>query len=173
MTFQENTMKKAMIVSCLLLGLVFSNSACIGRMATAGKVGKFNLEVVEGKWGREIVFLALYIIPVYPIAGAIDLIIVNSIEFWTGTNPLNGQPRLARVGDTKHVVAADGSEAISTLLADGSIDIEVRAADGSAHFMNVVREDGRVVARDSTGREVAMVDSLTGQVESLMNVDRL
>ena len=134
---------------------------------------KFNLEVTEAKWGRELVFLCLYVIPVYPIAGAIDLIIVNSIEFWTGTNPLNGEPRLALAGEQKHVVAANGSEAISTLREDGSIDIEVRGADGSVHFVNVVREEGRVVARDENGQRLAAVDSATGEVRPIMTAEKL
>jgi hypothetical protein len=164
---------RAFIVSLLIAGLALSNTACIGRMAVAGNVGKFNLEVVDGKWPREIVFLALYIIPVYPIAGAIDLIIVNSLEFWTGTNPVSGQPRLARMGDTKYVVAADGSEAISTLREDGSIDIEIRAADGSSHFVNIAREEGGAVARDSSGQRLAKIDATTGEVRSLTDAKRL
>jgi hypothetical protein len=160
----ENTKMRTLLVSLILAGLALSNTACIGRMAVSAEVRKFNLGVTEDKWGREIVFLALYIIPVYPIAGAIDLIIVNSLEFWTGTNPLNGEPRLALAGEQKYVVAADGSEAFSTLREDGSIDIEVRAADGSTHFMNVVRDGNGVVARDADGRDVAMVDSMTGEL---------
>jgi Domain of unknown function (DUF3332) len=155
------------LIASLLVLFTLNTTACIGRMATSGVVRKFNLSVAESKWGRELVFLCLYIIPVYPIAGAIDLIIVNSIEFWTGTNPIDGGERLARAGDTRHVVSADGSEAISTLRKDGSIDIEVHAADGSVHFLNVIREEGQVVARDVDGQRIARVDSMTGQVESI------
>jgi hypothetical protein len=164
---------RAIVVSFLFVGLMLSNTACIGRMATSGVVGKFNLSVTESKWGRELVFLCLYIIPVYPTAGAIDLIIVNSIEFWTGTNPLNGEPRLARAGEQKYVVAENGSEAISTLREDGSIDIEVRGPDGVAHFVNIVRDDGRVIARDATGQNLAAVDSTTGQIQSLVDAEKL
>ena len=158
---------RTLILSLLLVLLTLSNTACIGRMALSGKVRAFNLDVVENRFARELVFLCLYVIPVYPIAGAIDLIIVNSIEFWSGENPLNGQPRLARIGDQKYVVAPDGSEAISTLRADGSMDIEVRAADGSAHFVNVVREDGEFVARDDHGRRLARLDDATGNVRPI------
>jgi hypothetical protein len=158
---------RAVLASLLLVLFAVSNTACIGRMAVSGAVRKFNLEAVDGQWPHEFLFLALYIIPVYPLAGAVDLIIVNSIEFWTGTNPVDGGARIAKAGDTRHVVAEDGSEAISTLRADGSIDIEVRAADGSVHFMNFVREDGEVVARDPHGRRIARVNSETGRVEPL------
>jgi len=154
---------KALIASLLLVAFTFSNTACIGRMATSGKVMKFNLDVTEGKWGRELVFLLLYIIPVYPLAGFIDLIIVNSIEFHTGTNPISGQTRLAKAGDQKTVVAEDGSQAVSTLREDGSVDIEIQAADGSRHFVNVIRENGHTVARDAEGSPIAYIGE-DGQV---------
>lgn len=164
-------MIKRIVATLLVAAFALSTPACIGRMATSGLVRKFNLTVVEGKWPHELVFLLLYIIPVYPIAGAIDLIIVNSIEFWTGTNPIDGGDRVAgskvaahRPGDQHHVVAADGSQAISTLREDGSIDFEIRTADGSAHFVNVIREDGQVVARNAQGRRIALVDSKTGEI---------
>ncbi len=161
-------MIKRTIATLLVAAFALSSTACIGRMATSGLVRNFNLAVVDGKWPREILFLVLHIIPVYPIAGTIDLLIVNSIEFWSGTNPINGKARLAhRPGDQHHVVAADGSQAISTLRVDGSIDFEIRTADGSAHFVNVVREEGQVVARDAQGRRIALVDSETGEIRPL------
>ena len=55
---------KSIVVSVLMATLMMSNVACIGRMATSGRVMKFNLEVTEAKWGRELVFLCLYVIPV-------------------------------------------------------------------------------------------------------------
>jgi len=138
-------MIKRTIATLLVAAFALSSTACIGRMATSGLVRNFNLAVVDSKW-----------------------LIVNSIEFWSGTNPINGEPRLAhRPGDQHHVVAADGSEAISTLREDGSIDFEIRAADGSAHFVNVLREAGQVVARDAQGRRIAQVDSETGEIQQL------
>ena len=111
-------MIKRFVATLLVAAFALSTTACIGRFATSGLVRKFNLTVVEGKWPHEIVFLLLYIIPVYPLAGMVDMIIVNSIEFWTGTNPIDGGARVAgskmaahNVGDEHHVVAADGSEA--------------------------------------------------------------
>lgn len=158
---------KRLIASLLLVLFTFSSTACIGRMAVSGKVRSFNLDVAESKYARELVFLVLHVIPVYPFAGMIDLLIVNSIEFWSGTNPVNGEDRLALIGDQRYVSAEDGSAAISTLREDGSLDLELRAADGSPHFVNLVREDGQIVARDEQGRSIARMDSKTGLVESM------
>jgi hypothetical protein len=167
---QGDNPMRSLIASLLFVVLALSNTACIGRMATSGLVRNFNLEVTQDQWAREVVFLCLYIIPVYPIAGSIDLIIVNSIEFWTGTNPIDGGERLARAGETRHVVSADGSEATSTFREDGSIDLEILAADGSTHFLNVIREEGQVVARDAEGRAMASVDSRTGEITPIVEL---
>lgn len=141
----------------LILGvfLTTSTTGCIGRMAVSGEVRQFNLDVVQNKWAREAVFLILYFIPVYPIAGAIDLIVVNSIEFHTGTNPVNGKARLARAGETRDVVAEDGTRVVSTLRKDGSIDVEITSPDGVAHFANVQQYGDQVVARDAAGNQLA------------------
>jgi hypothetical protein len=103
--------------SALLAGLVLmaAGTGCIGRMAVSGKVGEFNLTVVENRFARELVFLGLYIVMVYPIAGLSDLLIVNSIEFWSGENPVTGEARLARAGDSRTMEAADGSIGTTTL----------------------------------------------------------
>jgi hypothetical protein len=145
------------VLLAIFLVSSFASAGCIGRMALAGKVMKFNLEVTEGKWGRELVFLLLYIIPVYPLASMIDLLIVNSIEFHTGTNPVTKQPRLARTGETRDVTAEDGTRVVSTLRADGSIDLAITTADGQTHFTNVVREGETITARDADGNMVGLI----------------
>lgn len=47
---------------------------------------------ISNKWVNEIVFLIMCIIPVYGIAILVDGIVLNSIEFWTGSNPLAMKP---------------------------------------------------------------------------------
>jgi hypothetical protein len=46
-------------------------------------------QTVGGKWVNELVFLVLLVVPVYEISFFIDGIILNSIEFWTGSNPVS------------------------------------------------------------------------------------
>ena len=94
----------------------------------------------------------------YGFAGLIDLVVVNSLEFWTGTNPVSGEARLAKVGDQKHVVGANGEQAVSTLREDGSIDIQITEPDGRAHFINIIRDEGGIVARDEYGQPLAKID---------------
>ncbi len=142
----------------VLIGLVavvsLTAHACIGRMAVTREVSKFNLGVTEDKWGRELTFFVLHVIPVYPLAYLADLWIVNSLEFWTGQNPVSGEARLARAGQRRIEHGPDGSLAVTTLRTDGSLDLELYASDGSAHFVNLARASGGVVASDGNGKEL-------------------
>lgn len=77
-----------------VIALAMSLSGCMGRNALSGKALRFNLTTAEGRWTREGLFFGMIVIPVYPIFKLVDLLLFNSIEFWTGTNPLNGKSAL-------------------------------------------------------------------------------
>lgn len=80
---------KAVTMTVIAALGVSSLTGCMGQMATMGLVHKFNLEIVDNRYGREGMFLLLS--PVYGITGTVDLFIFNAIEFWTGTNPISGK----------------------------------------------------------------------------------
>jgi len=67
----------------------------MGHNGLLGKTLKFNLSVTENRWGREVVFIPM--LPVHIISGVFDLLIFNSVEFWSGTNPINGKSALVDV----------------------------------------------------------------------------
>jgi len=81
-------MKSKFIVmaTAILLSSSLLFSSCIGSFALFNKVLAWNKQVGD-KWTNELVFLVLCIVPVYPVALTLDALILNSIEFWTGTNP--------------------------------------------------------------------------------------
>ncbi len=99
---KTNALKMAIVVG---LG-VSSLTGCMGQMATTGLVSKFNLEVVDNRYGREGMFLLLS--PVYGIAGTIDLFVFNAIEFWTGTNPISGKSPAVVDTPTKNYIKVNG-----------------------------------------------------------------
>ena len=86
-------MKRLLLILLVPLTLV----GCMGTGGLGGKVKKFNLEVTEHRWGREAVFLGLHIIWVYRICTVLDLLVFNSIEFWSGENPINGKSPLVDI----------------------------------------------------------------------------
>ncbi|EGR4315222.1 DUF3332 domain-containing protein [Vibrio cholerae] len=86
----EIDMKHNALKMALIAGLgVTSLTGCMGQMAATGLVNKFNLEVVDNRYAREGLFLLLS--PVYGLTSTADLFIFNSIEFWTGKNPISGK----------------------------------------------------------------------------------
>ena len=153
-------MIKQITVMAALTLFALSNTGCIGSMALTGKVREFNLQVSPEPWPREGVFVLLYVLPVYPFAGAADLLVVNSIEFWTGTNPISekkAQITVAQAPKTHLETDADGNVALSSLRSDGSVDVEVTQADGSRSFINVENDGEFLIARDADGEEYSRV----------------
>ena len=136
------------LVAVLTMSLAIISSGCIGNFGLSGKVRKFNLEQTQDRWGREILFVILYIIPVYGFAGLADIIVFNSIEFWTGKNPINGSPSVTPVSDNRTFENEDGTTLSMTLREDGSIDVEAVGVDGDRHFTNLVRMGNGVAVRD-------------------------
>lgn len=81
-TRRASTLLASMVVT---IGL----SGCMGQMGLSSMVTKGNLSVVDNRYGRAGVFMLLS--PVYGLAGAADLFVFNTIEFWTGKNPITGK----------------------------------------------------------------------------------
>lgn len=79
-------MKNKIISLSLLSSVLFTS--CIGSFSAFNGLREWNENVTDSKFGNEIVFLALWVIPVYQLASFGDLIVFNTIEFWGGTNPI-------------------------------------------------------------------------------------
>src|SRR5690242_1708980 len=77
--------------------LLTFTAGCFGSWNLTRKLWSWNKSVSPNKWVQWFVFLALVIIPVYEICGGLgDTLIFNSVEFWTGSNPItvmNDGPR--------------------------------------------------------------------------------
>lgn len=133
------------------LCLAFFATGCIGNFGLVGEVRKFNLEQTQDRWGREILFVILYVIPIYPLAGAADLLVFNAIEFWTGKNPINGSQSTTPLSYRRSFETEEGAVVTMTLREDGSIDVVALGAAGDRHFVNLVRTNHGVAARDDSG----------------------
>jgi len=64
-----------------------SVGGCYGKYALFNSAAKFGGRL-GGKYVGAVVHLVLWIIPVYEICLVGDLLIFNTIEFWTGSNPV-------------------------------------------------------------------------------------
>ncbi|MBV7314164.1 DUF3332 domain-containing protein [Shewanella sp. NIFS-20-20] len=82
------TLTKKLAIGASLL-ICTQLTGCMGSMGLSGLVTKGNLSVVDNRYGRAGLFVLLS--PVYGFAATGDLFIFNTIEFWTGTNPITGK----------------------------------------------------------------------------------
>jgi hypothetical protein len=148
----------SMLVMSMLL-ILSMGTGCIGNFGLSGEVRKFNLELSKDRWGREIVFVVLYVIPVYPISGLLDLVVFNSIEFWSGKNPINGSASVTPIA-MQEWTTEDGTHVTMQGLLDNSIDVNVVRPDGDTRYFNLMRTDEGVTARDKSGNVIVSTADL-------------
>ncbi len=77
-------MKKTIV--CLMV-IGFFVSGCTGSFNVTRNIYKIHRSQ-ENKWVDEVIFLAFAIIPVYGLGMLGDAVIFNTVEFWTGENPI-------------------------------------------------------------------------------------
>lgn len=64
-------------------------SSCMGSFKLIRGVYSWNESVTDSKVANNILFWAMFAIPVYQAVGILDLVLFNLIEFWTGSNPIS------------------------------------------------------------------------------------
>ena len=137
-------MKKIIV---LLLVVCFVTVGCTGSFMLTKKVYNFHRQQ-EGKWVDELVFLGVVIIPVYSLASLGDAIIFNSIEFWSGENPIK------KAGNESSVVVAanDDLKVILNYLSENDgIRIDSYTSDAQNSTFILERNDEGVMAKDVAG----------------------
>ena len=98
--------KTLALVLVLCAGLMASS--CIGSFGLFNRTVKWN-QNIGNKFANELVFLALNIVPVYEVCYLADILVINSIEFWSGNNPM------ADVGRIQKVKGENGNFYVKTL----------------------------------------------------------
>ena len=82
-------MKKRLVtVLCTMLSVSILSTSCIGSFPLFHKIHSWNEGVSDNKFVNELVFIALHIVPVYEVAYFADVVVLNTIEFWTGSSPI-------------------------------------------------------------------------------------
>lgn len=106
-------MKKRFLSVAIVAALCGSMlmTSCIGSFALTNKLLSWNRSI-GNKFVNEVVFFAFWILPVYEVSGLADILVINSIEFWSGTNPV------ASVGN-REVLGQDGHKYLVECDANG------------------------------------------------------
>lgn len=98
--------KKKMFICAMLSGSILCSS-CIGSFGLWNNLKDWN-QGISDKFVNELIFVAFHIVPVYEIAYLADILVLNSIEFWSGSNPV------ASIGEVKTVKGENGEYLVKT-----------------------------------------------------------
>jgi len=126
---------------CALVLVAFS-SGCLGTNGLGGRVKKFNLEATENRWGREGIFLLLNVAWIYRICAVLDLFIFNSVEFWSGENPINGKQPLVDLpqSEVQKIGLEDIERAQVERVAENRAKLHLDFRNGDRMGFDVVRD---------------------------------
>ena len=103
-------------------------SSCIGSFQLTSKLKNFN-DGIGSKWVNELVFVAFCIVPVYELSALADVLVLNSIEFWSG------KKALADAGETKIIKNSKGQDIEVKTLENGY------ALNDGTNTMNIVFDE--------------------------------
>ncbi len=78
--------KKTLAALCLL-GLL--TPSCLGPFNAHNSLRNWNAELTDQDWINEVAFIGLHIIPVYGLAYLGDILIFNTVDYWSGDNPIS------------------------------------------------------------------------------------
>lgn len=153
-----------------LLGAATMGTGCWGSFSLTGKVYDWN-GGFGSKWASWAVFLVFIIIPVYGTLLFLDAIIFNTIEFFSGNNPIK---RSADLGNGQRMVfnpVEDDPDAVDVEHYDG--DKVVRAfriqktrrgfklRDAKGERLRVESETEQLAVEDASGQLIASLDGET------------
>ncbi len=111
-------MKKTFIAVALASSLMFSS--CIGSFSLSKSLLSWNNQVGD-KFVNELVFFAFWVVPVYEVSLFADLVVLNSIEFWSGNDPLAQGTSVIEGNDGRYIVECDGQGYTIKSETDGSV----------------------------------------------------
>ena len=129
--------KHLILATVVALSASMMMQSCIGSFALFNKVKNWN-DHVGDKFVNEIVFVAMWVLPVYELCFVADLFILNSIEFWSGENPaLASEVKVVDGKDAKYLVARnEGGYTITNMTTKQVTRFNFNAEDNSWSLEN-------------------------------------
>lgn len=138
-------MKRIIVVTMIAL---FAMTACTGSFKLTKTVNNIHRGQSE-KWVDEVIFLGCVIFPVYSFAMLGDAIILNTVEFWTGKNPMAS---LSHPDGIKTIL--EGEEKVVMSYGDDTNTLIVRSTQSPEKPLILKKSDTGVRLIDETGNVV-------------------
>jgi hypothetical protein len=141
--------RKFICAAVLAAFVCASVGGCYGKYALFNKVHKWNGKIGD-KWINSVVHFVFFgILPVYGICLFADFLIFNTIEFWTGSNPV------AMNSDTYHEIDENGNEVFAVRNTDGSLSVSMTDVSGNKTDFTLVNDGNIIRAVDTKGEAIA------------------
>lgn len=182
---KRKTMIRRIIAAIVMGSFLTATTACFGPFNLTRNVYHWNSGIkgsgeVSDKWMKEFVFFGMIIIPVYMFATLLDAFVFNSIQFWTGDNPVkgtdaggDGATRVVRLGGVTVKVAESDQGATVTYERNGIVERRAMI-ETSATGYRLIDETGVLLAEAEKGQDgsVTLLDR-DCQVVGRWNPDQL
>lgn len=135
-------MKRILVVSMIFVSVLMSG--CLGRNALFNKVQDWNATATNQKFVNQAISFAFWFLPVYGLTLLGDIVILNSVEFWTGSNPLSGESaRVTEAGTTRTYEDGFGNIAEVTYGEDNKVFVKEHRGDDVYQY-TLAMHDGQV-----------------------------
>lgn len=112
---------KHLKVAALFMAASLITSSCVGSFSLFSKLAHWNKDATNSKFLNEIIFLLIS--PAYAVCSIVDVLVLNTIEFWSGSNPI-----AYKAGQTESIMGKDGKYYALTYLKNG---YRITAPDGA------------------------------------------
>ena len=115
--------RRFLTVANVLMCATMLTTSCVGSFSLFNKLASWNKDATGSKFLNEIIFIVIS--PAYAVCSVADVLVLNSIEFWSGSNPI-----ASNVGKTVKVQGQDGRYYAVKTLKNG---YEVKAPTGEVY----------------------------------------
>jgi len=129
----------SLLAACIFAG---TTTGCWGSFKLTKKAYDFN-NSLGNKWISWIVFFLVGHIAA-GITLFVDALVLNTVEFWTGSNPL-------ALGDTYRETDANGNSVTAVKMEDGSLYMRLDASTGESQELVLQRDEDIIRILDAKG----------------------
>ena len=148
------------VVTCLLAGSFLFSSCFVGKYALWNKYINWQNHMTSSKFVNAIV--GFFLVPIVGgVCSLVDVLVLNTIEFWSGSNPV-----ASNIGKTQQVMGKDGRYYAVTTLKNG---YEVKAPTGEiTYFIHDDANDSWSVEQNGVQKELFRFNA-DGSIQANVN----
>ena len=157
------TLSNRIVLAVVLGSFLTFTTACYGPFNLTRSVYHWNSNIkgsseVNEKWMKEFVFFGMIIIPVYMFSALLDAFIFNSIQFWSGNNPVkaneagsDGATRVVQLGGLTVTMAENDRGTTVTYERNGIVERRATIETNATGY-RLIDDTGALLAEAEIGQ---------------------